>query len=63
MQIASSLTFYLFVILMIVVLIGLYRPSIVLWWEDVRPRKKVLKYYGILGSVCLLIYMILTLTQ
>jgi hypothetical protein len=36
-------------------LIGLYRPWIVLWWEDIQNRKKVITFYGTVGVVALLV--------
>gem|GEM_PF-884187 len=44
-----SLTAFLFLIM------GLIKPWIMLWWEDVQNRKKVIKLYG---TVALLFYMI-----
>lgn len=29
--------------------IGLFKPWVVLWWEDVQNRKKVLLLYGSVG--------------
>jgi len=44
-----SLNAFLFLIM------GLIKPWIMLWWEDVQNRKKVIKLYG---TVALLFYMI-----
>jgi hypothetical protein len=40
--------FFMFVSLtsLLCLLIGLFRPWMVLWWEDVQNRKKVIKVYG-----------------
>jgi hypothetical protein len=36
--------------------IGLYRPWVMLWWEDVQNRRKVLKIYGLLSVIFFLAY-------
>lgn len=45
-----SLTSFLFMIL------GLIKPWIMLWWEDVQNRKKVIQLYGTSGMLFLIIY-------
>jgi uncharacterized membrane protein YjgN (DUF898 family) len=37
-------------------LIGLFKPWAMLWWEDVQNRKKVIKVYGSLAVFFTLIY-------
>lgn len=37
-------------------LIGLFRPWAMLWWEDVQNRAKVIKSYGLLTIVFGIIY-------
>jgi hypothetical protein len=32
-------------------LIGLYKPWIMLWWEDVQNRRKVIRVYGLVAIV------------
>jgi hypothetical protein len=34
-------------------IIGLFKPWIMLWWEDIQNRRKIIKLYG---SVALLSY-------
>jgi hypothetical protein len=41
--------------------IGLYKPWIMLWWEDVQNRRKVIKVYGSIGLACYAIYWTLRL--
>ncbi|MCH8231368.1 MAG: hypothetical protein IIB82_01765 [Bacteroidetes bacterium] len=51
-----SLGFKILSILSFIMLIaGLYKPWMVLWWEDRQYRLKVIKLYGITGVVCWLI--------
>ena len=40
-------------------LAGLYKPWIMLWWEDVQNRKKVLQVYGTLMVVFYVTYYVL----
>jgi uncharacterized membrane protein len=37
-------------------LVGLYKPWMMLWWEDVQNRRKVLRVYGTLSLVFYGIY-------
>ncbi len=41
--------------------VGLYRPWVMLWWEDIQNRRKVVKLYGLLGLVFLTVYLIVRL--
>jgi hypothetical protein len=41
---------------LIFLLIGLYKPWVMLWWEDVQNRSKVLKVYGSLAIVFAIVY-------
>lgn len=52
-----SLTSFLFMLL------GLIKPWIMLWWEDVQNRKKVIQLYGSSGLLFLIIYFALILFQ
>lgn len=36
--------------------IGLFRPWTMLWWEDVQNRRKVIKLYGSVALVCYAVY-------
>ena len=48
-----SLTSFLFMVL------GLIKPWMMLWWEDVQNRRKVIKLYGTSGLFFLMVYFIL----
>lgn len=48
-----SLTSFLFMVL------GLIKPWMMLWWEDVQNRRKVIKLYGTSGLFFLMVYEIL----
>jgi hypothetical protein len=43
----------------IFLLAGLYKPWIMLWWEDVQNRRKVIRLYGVIGISCYSVYWIL----
>ncbi|SHH99536.1 hypothetical protein SAMN04488109_6593 [Chryseolinea serpens] len=45
-----SVTSFLFMV------IGLFRPWAMLWWEGVQNRRKVIKLYGSVGIVSYLVY-------
>jgi len=31
--------------------IGLYKPWVMLWWEDTQNRKKIFQVYGLLACI------------
>jgi len=39
--------------------IGLYKPWMMLWWEDVQNRKKVIMIYGFLAVLFFTSYFVL----
>jgi len=40
---------------LLLLMIGLYKPWIVLWWEDVQHRLKVIRLYGSVSLVAIVI--------
>ncbi len=46
---------------LISLIIGLFKPWLLLWWEDVQNRKKIILVYGSLSLVFFLIYLVLGL--
>lgn len=40
-------------------LIGLYRPWVVLWWMERQNRLRVFRLYGSIGLIAFLIYLFL----
>lgn len=40
-------------------LVGLWRPWVVLWWEHTQNRKKVIQLYGLVIVISLAIYVAL----
>ncbi len=39
---------------LIFLVLGLYRPWVMLWWEDVQNRRKVIRLYGTVAGVAYL---------
>ncbi len=39
--------------------IGLFKPWVMLWWEDVQNRKKIILVYGTISLFFLLAYWIM----
>ncbi|MBN8576253.1 MAG: hypothetical protein KF775_05695 [Cyclobacteriaceae bacterium] len=48
-----ALTAFLFLV------IGLIKPWLMLWWEDVQNRMKVIKLYGTVALLFLIFYLLL----
>lgn len=42
---------------------GLFKPWIMLWWEDIQNRKKVIKVYGTAAIISYALYWGLFLIQ
>jgi len=40
-------------------MIGLYKPWVMLWWEDVQNRRKVIRLYGLVSVSSYAVYWIL----
>lgn len=53
------LFYYLSFFSLLLIAIGLWRPWVMLWWEDVSNRRKVIKVYGSIGIIFLAIYWLL----
>ena len=59
MEFAHKLLLYISVTALIFLLIGLYRPWVMLWWEDVQNRRKVIRLYGGISVVAYMMYFVL----
>lgn len=57
MKFVQQLFLYISVTSLIFLLIGLYKPWIMLWWEDKQNRRKVIRIYGVIAFVGLAIYL------
>jgi hypothetical protein len=47
------LFYYLTILNLVFIAIGLWRPWVMLWWEDLSNRRKVIKVYG---TIAILFY-------
>lgn len=46
MPFLSQLFLFLALSCALLLIVGLFRPWTVLWWEDVQNRRKVINWYG-----------------
>jgi hypothetical protein len=56
MRFLQQLFLYVSFTSLIFLLIGLYKPWIMLWWEDVQNRRKIIRVYGSVAVVSLALY-------
>lgn len=59
MQTVRHLFLYISVTAIFFLVAGLIKPWIMLWWEDVQNRRKVIKLYGSIALVTYLVYWLL----
>lgn len=59
MKLLINLFLVLAVMSFVFLVIGLFKPWVMLWWEDTQNRKKVIKLYGISGILFYAIYRLL----
>lgn len=58
MEFIQRLSLYVAVTSLIFLVMGLFKPWMMLWWEDVQNRKKVIKLYGSVALVCYAVYLL-----
>ncbi len=51
------------IVCLVFMVIGLFKPWLLLWWEDVQNRKKIIQVYGSLAVVFYLAYAIMGVLQ
>lgn len=56
MEFLQQLFLYVSFTAFIFLLIGLHKPWVMLWWEDVQNRRKIFKVYGTVGLISLALY-------
>ncbi|HEY9047001.1 MAG TPA: hypothetical protein VIN08_13950 [Ohtaekwangia sp.] len=61
MNFVQQLLLYISITAFIFLLIGLYKPWIMLWWEDVQNRRKIFKLYGGISVISYVLYWLLIL--
>jgi len=58
MEFAVSLLLYIAITAVTFMIIGLFFPWAMLWWEDIQNRRKILKLYGGIAGCFFLLYSI-----
>ncbi|SKC75987.1 hypothetical protein [Ohtaekwangia koreensis] len=56
MNFVQQLLLYISITAFAFLVIGLYKPWAMLWWEDVQNRRKVIKLYGGIASTSYIVY-------
>jgi hypothetical protein len=59
MEFAHKLLLYISITALVFLLIGLYKPWVMLWWEDVQNRRKVVRLYGSIAALGYLAYFLI----
>lgn len=59
MKEADLFFLFLFITSLGLLIAGLYKPWVVLWWEDVQNRRKVFKVYGTATLLALITFLVL----
>lgn len=50
-------------VMLLLMLIGMIKPWMLLWWRDVQHRYGVIQFYGTLSLACFLVYGLFKLTM
>jgi hypothetical protein len=61
MNFVQQLALYISITAFAFLMLGLYKPWAMLWWEDVQNRRKVIRLYGSIASVSYLAHWIIVL--
>ena len=61
MEFVQHIFLYVSLACLVCLVIGLFKPWVLLWWEDTQNRKKVIRLYGTVGLVTFVLYRILLL--
>ena len=59
MEFIQRLLLYLSLTALVGLSVGLFKPWIMLWWEDTQNRKKVLRLYGSVAVLTFALYLVL----
>jgi hypothetical protein len=51
MHFAQQLFLYISITAFVLLVVGLFKPWAMLWWEDIQNRRKVIKLYGAIALV------------
>jgi hypothetical protein len=56
MEFTERLFLYMSLTALLFLVVGLFKPWIMLWWEDVQNRKKVILVYGTAALISYALY-------
>jgi hypothetical protein len=59
MSFIRQLSLYISLTCLVFLIIGLFKPWVMLWWEHVQNRRKVIRLYGSMGLMFYGIYWVL----
>lgn len=59
MEFIQRIFLYLAFASLLFLIVGLYKPWVMLWWEHTQNRKKIIKIYGSATVVTFAVYYIL----
>ena len=61
MDFVARIFFYIGCFAFLLLVVGLFKPWVALWWEDIQNRKKVIKLYGTVALFAFLTHFVLQL--
>lgn len=61
MEFVQQVAFYTGITAVLLLFVGLIKPWVMVWWEDVQNRRKVIKIYGSVTVISFLVYLLLFL--
>ncbi|KYG02331.1 hypothetical protein BE21_55040 [Sorangium cellulosum] len=59
MDFIQRLSLYISIAAFAFLVIGLFKPWVMVWWEDVQNRRKVIRIYGTIAIISGLTHLIL----
>lgn len=63
MEFIQRFFLYVSITAFVFLIIGLFKPWVMLWWEDVQNRKKIIRLYGTVALVSYALYWALFLIE
>jgi hypothetical protein len=61
MKFLQQLFLYVGFTSLLFLLTGLFKPWVMLWWEDIQNRRKVIKVYGLVAVMAFALYWVMYL--
>ncbi|HYF67099.1 MAG TPA: hypothetical protein VD884_03135 [Ohtaekwangia sp.] len=58
MYFLTNLFLYIAITASAFLLMGLFKPWVMLWWEDIQNRRKVIRLYGVIALLAYSVYCI-----